>query len=150
MDLGNGFGIAKRGGTNLDTGHEKTERKRGMKKRKDRHCRRKRFFPLCGRLLQPLQNMLKTLQNPAFTLSPRALQHAFHRIAESFDIPRYAMAMEPGCDGPTPLADIPARCARARLLRGRGTCTSGGRPLTAPRLSTSVTVREPPSRSSGA
>lgn len=25
MNLGNGFGIAKGGGTNLDTGHEKTE-----------------------------------------------------------------------------------------------------------------------------
>jgi hypothetical protein len=34
MDLGNGFGIAKRGGTNLDTGHEKTERKQGVKKQK--------------------------------------------------------------------------------------------------------------------
>jgi hypothetical protein len=34
VDLGNGFGIAKRGGTNLDTGHGKTERKQGVKKQK--------------------------------------------------------------------------------------------------------------------
>jgi hypothetical protein len=41
VDLGDGFGIAECGGTNLDTGHEKPTGNKLSKNETERHCRRK-------------------------------------------------------------------------------------------------------------